>query len=221
MKIAYQDFSTVIETSVQKITSLVIEDAKTLYKFLGSMKNAVDGLDSGIVISKNETPINMQKTVILMSDFVSFSINHKYLISKIISRIEELSVNERFYQSSQRFLSDFEEHIMNMSLDLPCEIYFEKLTIQNILKSVGISILDDYDTLEQRILAYMDLVRELDGEKLFVLVNARCMIPEKRFDLMAEDALSKEHEILFVDNKEYPMMKNEERIVIDEDLCEI
>ncbi len=221
MKIAYQDFSTIIETSVQRITSLVIEDAQTLYKFLGSMKKAVDGVESGIVISKNETPVNVQKTVILMSDFVNFSVNQKGLLSKIIARIDELSVNERFYQNSQEFLAGLEEHIMNMSLDLPCEIYCEKLAMQNILKSLGISILDDYDTLEQKILAYMDLVRELDGEKLFILVNARCMIPEKRFNLMAEDALSKEHEILFVDNKEYPMMKNEKRIIIDEDLCEI
>lgn len=221
MKISYPDFSTVIETSEQKITSLIIEDSKTLYQFLSSMKKAVDGFDSELVISKNETPVNIQKAVILISDFVSFCINQKYLISKIISRIDELSMNERFYQNSQRLLSKLEEHIMNMAMDLPCEIYCEKLAMQNILKSVGISILDDYDTLEQSILAYMDLVRELEGEKLFVLVNARSMIPEKNFGLMTEEALLREHEILFVENREYPKMKNEERVIIDEDLCEI
>lgn len=221
MKIAYEDFLTVIETSAQRITSLVIEDAKTLYQFLDSMKKAVEGFDSGIIISKNETPVNIQKNVILITDFVGFGINQKYLQTKVISLLDELSVNERFYQDSQKFISGLEEYILGMSMDLPCEIYFEKLSMQNILKSVGVSILDDYDTLEQRILAYMDLVRELDGEKLFVFANSRCMIPEKSFNLMAEDALSKEHEILFIDNREYPMTGKEQRIIIDEDLCEI
>lgn len=56
---------------------------------------------------------------------------------------------------------------------------------------------------------------------LYCSYNVLNEINEKSFNLMAEDALSKEHEILFIDNREYPMTGKEQRIIIDEDLCEI
>lgn len=221
MKIAYEDFATVINTSNKNITSLVIEDARTLYRFLTAVKMAILGLDSNIIISKNDTPVNMTKEVILLSDFVNFDINQKHLLTKIIGELSDISVNERFYELTQNLLAQTEDHIMNIAMDLPCEIVFDKLNIQSILKGIGVSILDDYDSLEERILAYMELVRTLEGERLFILANARCFISQERFELMVNDILLKEYEILFVDCMEYPKVEGENRLVIDKDLCEI
>lgn len=221
MKIAYKNFSTVIETSANNITSLVIEDAQALYSFLTDIKSAADGDESSIVVSRDETPIIVSKEVILITDLVDFNINCKTLVSKIVNKLDNMSVDERFYQGSQELLALLESHIMEMAMDFPCELFCEKLNMQSILKGVGIAISDDYGSLEERIIAYMDLVREFDGKKLFIFVNSRCMIPYNRFVLLTDEILLKGHEVLFVDGIEYQRVEKETRIIIDEDLCEI
>ena len=85
-------------------------------------------------------------------------------------------------------------------MDFPCAISCEKLNIQNLLKGAGISIVDDYGNLEERILAYMDLVREFEEKELFVFVNLRCLVPPERLQLMIDTALTREYQILLIDN---------------------
>lgn len=221
MKIAYEKFSTVIEIIVGRFGSLVIEKPEVLYIFLEELKKTIEGADGSLTISRNDIPVTASKEVVLLTDFINFDINQKSFVSKIITKIDKLAVEEDTYTKFQEIFAEMEENILNLTLELPCELFFEKLNLQNILKGIGINILDDYSTLEERILAYMDLVQELEGRKLFVLVNARCLIPQKRFELMVETALQREYQMLFIDNKEYPKLEKEDRLIIDEDLCEI
>ena len=66
----------------------------------------------------------------------------------------------------------------------------------------------------------MDLEREFEGKELFVLVNLRCLISHEEMQKFAETALTREHLILLIDNKEYPKLSGENRTIIDSDLCE-
>jgi CRISPR type II-A-associated protein Csn2 len=221
MKIAYGKMTNVIEIQQDKVVSLVIENPKALYEFLIELKNAIEGTDTQIVISENDKPIEISPKVVLITDFVNFTINQKSLISKILSELEKTSKNEPFYTRSQEILSSFENYIFDMASSLPCEISCEKLNMSSVLHSAGIVVLDEYDTLEERLLAYMDLARELEKKELFIFVNVRCLIEHKRLQLMVDTALLREHKILFIDSMEYPRLAQEERTIIDNDWCEI
>ena len=96
-----------------------------------------------------------------------------------------------------------------------------KLSIQNLIKGAGITLIDEYDSLEERVLAYMDLSREFEGKELFVFVNLRSLLPTDKLQLLADTALNREHRVLLIDNMEYPKLEKEERHIIDNDLCEI
>jgi CRISPR type II-A-associated protein Csn2 len=221
MKIAYGKMANVIEIQQDKVFSLVIENPKALYEFLIEINNAIEGIDTQIVVSENDKPLAISKKVVLLTDFVNFTINQKSLISKILSELEKTSKNETFYARSQEILSLIENCIFDIASGLPCEISCEKLNVSSLLHSAGIVVLDEYDTLEERLIAYMDLARELEEKELFIFVNLRCLIEYERLQLMVDTALSREHRILFIDNIEYPKLKKEERIIIDNDWCEI
>lgn len=221
MKMAYEPFSTVLEITPKYVSSLIVEDAKTLYKLLTEIHQASDGYDSTVVFSRNDMPVSAQKEVSLLTDLIGFTMNQKSLITKIIAELDKKAVDEKFYQKTQQICSLLETHVMDMSMDLPCELLCEKMSIQSLLKAVGITIADNYDTLEEKLLGYMDLVRELVGRQVFVLVNSRCLISYEKMQLMVETALMREHEILLIDNKEYPKLDHEKRMIVDMDLCEI
>lgn len=221
MKIAYDKMSIVIEMFPDCVSSLVVENAPFLYQLLIDFKLVMEGEDSGIVVSIQDKPVSASKTMVLVTDFVEFTLNQKSLLAKVISELDKIAKNEIYYQESQKLLTSIENYILGLTLDFPCEISCEKLNIQNLLKGAGISIVDDYGNLEERILAYMDLVREFEEKELFVFVNLRCLVPPERLQLMIDTALTREYQILLIDNVEYPKLSKEKRIIIDEDFCEI
>ena len=218
MKIAYRELKNVIDVNTEMITGLVIENPEFMYKMLQEFRKATEGLDSDIVVSDNETPIPAQKTIAYITDFVDFTLNQKTLISKIMSELDKKSKNELYYEKSEQLLETIEMYIESIAGDLPCEIICEKLAV---IKAAGIEIIDDYDTLEERILAYMDLSREYEGKRLFVFVNLRSVVSYATLQLMMDTAITRDYRVLLIDNMDYKKLSCESRIIIDNDLCVI
>lgn len=221
MKIAYRELKNVIDVNTEMITGLVIENPEFMYKMLQEFRKATEGLDSDIVVSDNETPIPAQKTIAYITDFVDFTLNQKTLISKIMSELDKKSKNELYYEKSERLLETIEMYIESIAGDLPCEIICEKLNMLAVIKAAGIEIIDDYDTLEERILAYMDLSREYEGKRFFVFVNLRSVVSYATLQLMMATAITRDYRVLLIDNMDYKKLSCESRIIIDNDLCVI
>ena len=97
----------------------------------------------------------------------------------------------------------------------------DKLSLNNLLKSVGMRVIIDYNKLVERLFAYMDLVRRFEGEKLFLLVNLRSFVSLEDMALFMQTAVAHGLRVLLVDNQAYPLLPLERRRIIDSDLCEI
>lgn len=221
MKLAYKNFSAVIETSSKNVAAIVVENSEMMYRFLMDLRKAVEKTAGEIVISDDNRIIDFNKNVELLINFIQFELNQRTLLSKIMASMEEISESSSYYNDSQQILSQIEKHIMEITIDFPCDIICEKLNMQSIIKAIGIALPDDYSSLEEKLLAYMDLARDFLNKKLFILVNVRGLIPHNRLQMLIDSALSREHEILLIDNMAYPKLKQENRLIIDEDLCEI
>jgi len=97
----------------------------------------------------------------------------------------------------------------------------DKLSLNNLLKSVGMRVIIDYNKLVERLFAYMDLVRRFEGEKLFLLVNLRSFVSLEDMELFMQTVVAHGLRVLLVDNQAYPLLPLEKRHIIDSDLCEI
>lgn len=221
MKIAYRELKNVIDIDTDMITGLVIENPEFMYRMLQELKKATEGVDSDIVVSDNETPISAQKTISFITDLVGFTLNQKTLILKIIGELDRKSKCGLYYEKSEQLLETIEMHIGSLTDDMSCEIMCGKLNMLAVIKAAGIEIIDDYDTLEERILAYMDLSREYEGKSLFVFVNLRSVVSHDKLQLMINTAITRGYRILLIDNMDYKKLSCENRIIIDNDLCVI
>ena len=155
-----------------------------------------------------------------MTDFINFEINKKSLLTKALNCLNDFS-SSMYYERTQKLIADIENYILDMSMEFMFDVLCEKMNMLNVLKSVGLTIVDNSQTLEEKLLSYMDIVRELEGDKLFVMVNSRCYIPSNKFRDMVNTALDREYKMLFIDSVEYPKLDREDRYIIDKDLCEI
>ena len=66
----------------------------------------------------------------------------------------------------------------------------------------------------------MELVREFDGDKLFVTVNMRDWFSDESIQAFMHTVLSHEYKVLMIEACSHSRLCEEQRVTIDMDLCE-
>ncbi len=152
------------------------------------------------------------------------ALNYGYAIllgafNREIAALGSTAVNESYYMRTNELTAEIERYINDISFDLPCNVECNKLTIQSLIKAMGITICDDYDNDAERIIDYMELVREFDRDKLFITVNMRSYFTDDTMQLFCDTAVSHGFRLLMIDNMQYKRLNGEKRLTIDADMC--
>ena len=134
--------------------------------------------------------------------------------------MEQQAVSEDFFLKTSGLLGQLESYMDELSFSLPCDIVCEKCTVSGLVKSMGIHIRDDYEDPMERLLDYMELIREFDRDKLFVLVGLRSFFSDHAVSLFLKTALNHGFHILLMDCVDRQKLPQERRLTIDKDLCE-
>lgn len=221
MMLAHPQMDTIIDLSATGIHTLIIENQDFFRDFLQDIRSQVDGFAGKTVLSENNIPLEWNKRGELLDSFLSFQLNRKSLLSKIASSMEAAAMTEGFYLRTMGLLSQIECYLDDLAFSMDCDVECGPATIAGILKSTGISLREDYaDPLEQ-LLDYMELVRSYEREKLFVFVNLRSYYPDDRIRRFFQTVIDHQYSILLVDAWAHPKLPEEQRLIIDKDLCEI
>lgn len=223
MKFAYSDISGVFEWDNRLVPTLVIEDQTFFSRFLKDIYLSFDGVKTPVVLSVDDKPVDMSKYAEVIIDFINFDINRKPLINKICTALERIAVSSEHYVNTQRLLLEIERSVANWSFDFSCDIIANKISVSNIIRAIGIELSNDYSgngADAERIIDYMELVREFEHEKLFVMVNMRSYFSDSVIESFLETVLSHEYKVLLVDSKSHSRLKTEKRLTVDCDLCE-
>ncbi len=117
-------------------------------------------------------------------------------------------------------MRELEQYVLELSFDLPCNVFCSKMGIGGVLRSAGLEISNDYDNDLERLLDYMELTRELDREKLFIIVNLRSYFTDAEVSAFLSTVISHEYQVLLVDSASREKLPNELRVTVDNDLCE-
>lgn len=165
-------------------------------------------------------PLSFSKAAEYIDCFNGFSINRKTLLNKLTAALEQKANEEEHYLKTAELLSGIEAYIDELAGDIFVGIECAKVNVNALLKMAGISVCDDYDEPLERILDYMELVREYDRERLFVFVNMRSYFEDDELNRFFETVLSKELSVFLIDAFEGELLPHENRLVIDADLCE-
>lgn len=220
MKLAYPDLSVPIQFQHGYFSSLIIENPQLFYRLVDDLYWQCKGNDGAAVLSRNDSPIPIAGNLLLFTDFFSFEINQKNLLNKILSALEKQALSPEFYEKSQILLGEIEKLFHDLAFQNDIDLDFSRLSISSMLKAAGTCIKEDYQTLAEKILVYMDLMTMYDLAEVFVMVNSRSLLDYKTLDSLMETCCKKEYKVLLIDNTAYPKLIREQRTVIDYDLCE-
>lgn len=220
MKFSYLPIDHVFEFDEKSVLSLVIEEPNMFLSLSQDIFDQTQGLAGKSVLSEDNKTMDFSKNADIITSFFPFELNRKSLLTKILSELEKTSQNEVHYLETMELMAKIEKYLDDLTVDFPCDLEYNKLTISSVLKSVGIEVHDDSVSLAEKLLNYMELVREFDREKVFFTVNFRSFVDEKTAGQFIQTAVSHKYRVLMLESHSYPILQNEIRYTVDSDLCE-
>ncbi len=220
-RLVHPEISQQIEFEENRINTVVIENRDFFRRILTDLAKQINGEDGEFILSSDYAPIEISTHVELITQVIPFEINRKSLLTKIYAFAEHEAVNESNFTATQELLSHIERHIHALLFSCSYDFEIEKLNIGTIVKSIGIVLSENYDNELEKLLDYMQLVREFDREKIFIYVNLRSYFSDIDMEIFAKEAVSRKFQILLIENMENKRLSFEKRLIIDKDLCEI
>ena len=145
--------------------------------------------------------------------------NKKILINKVINRMQKLAMDEEHYYQTSELITLLESYLLDLSVELTGNIELSKITWENTIKAVGVEFADNYDSFAEKILDYMELVREYDSERIFITLNLWSYISDNEMNKFVNDVVVRGYKLLMLENTEYPIIEHEKRYIIDADKC--
>lgn len=221
MRLAHPYIFKVFDMSCSAANTLVVENKAFFRSLVAELCDQTGGNPGNFVLSEENVPLEMHKCAELIKDFVPFSPNQKSLLTKLTSRLEKVSLSEEFFLQTQELLRQAELLIWELSQDLPCDISCSKMSVLSILRGAGIEIVPEVEHPLEQLLDYMELVRVLDRDKLFILINLRSYYEDDETEAFLRTVLDRGFQVLLMDSHAASVLPMEARWTIDSDLCEI
>ena len=200
--------------------ALVVENPDFFRHLLCDLYGQLQGDDGKLILSEKGKPLAISKWVELVDNCIHFELNRKSLVIKICTAMERTAVSETFFLKTSELLCSLERYVDELAFELPGDIICEKCSVSALLRGIGIGLRDDYEDPLERLIDFMELVREFDRDKLFVLVGLRNFFSDVKVEAFLKTALDHGYRLLLLDSVARDKLSCEKRLTIDNDLCE-
>lgn len=220
MKLAYKNMECILDFSEGCVNELVIENKKMFFEVINSMMMQIDGLHGNCILSIADKPMEFSKYADLTVQFAPFELNRKSILTKLHSALEKNAQTSENYAKTAELLGELERYMLHLSEELPFEINCQRLAIGSVIKALSPEIDESDKKPLEKIFTYMELVRELDRDKLFIMVNMRSYFTDEDMEIFTESICLHDFKVLLLEAFAFPKLKHSNRFVVDNDLCE-
>lgn len=220
MKLVYKDMGHILSFDGGYVNELVIENKKLFFETVNSVIMQTDGIPGNWVLSVADKPVELHQYADVTIQFAPFQVNRKSLLTKLYNAIEQKSVNVENYIKTSTLICELKKYILQLAEDLPFELNCKNTAMGPLIRALALEIEEADKSPLERIFAYMELVRELDRDRLFVMVNMRSYFSDKDMNEFTKSACLHDFKVLLLGNVSETRLENAKRYTVDADLCE-
>ncbi len=220
MKLVHSQMGHILTFNNGCVNELIIENKKMFLKLVNDINIQSEGLKGDFILSIKDKPVEFSKYTDVTMQFAPFHINRKTLLTKLCSALEQKALLAENYVKTGEILSELEAYIIHLAEDFSFEIDCQRIAIGPILRAVSPEIEENNKSTLEKVFEYMEMVRELDKERLFIMINMRTYFTDNEMKLFIESVCLHDFKLLLVESTAFNILPNTKRYVIDEDLCE-
>lgn len=200
---------------------LIIENPTEFYKMVSGLDGQFDGQEGQFVFSTEGQIVPAGKYGAMISDVFHFDLNDKKLLTLLYKRLEGGAFGEKIMQFNAltaKAVEFFEE----LAFTTPFSLEYDEPQPSDYLKAAGLKFAKAYDSLEEKIVCYINVLIELKQCEFFVFVNLKSVLSDEKLEQIYAHCRAEQVGLLLIeDGKRRPLLSCEKAVIITEDLCEI
>ena len=215
-----------IETPIviteESVQLLIVENPSEFYNMVLDLDRLFDGEDGTFVFSSNGQIISPQKYGVMISDLFHFDLNDKKVVNLLYKKLESVALGEKVYLFNELSAKTM-AFIADVSYAVPFLLDFDESQPTDYFKLASVKFAKTYDSLEEKIICYINALIELKRCEFFVFVNLKSVLCKEKLLKIYEHCLAEQVGLLLVEsNRGFgALMPYEKAVIITEDLCEI
>lgn len=221
IQIAHIHLETPLLLSEEYVQLLIVENPAEFYQMVSDLDGQFEGVQGEFAFSRNSQLIDPAKCGAMVSDVFHFDLNDKKILTLLHKRLEGVAFGERmalFNELSAKSIEFLEE----LAFFVPFSLDYTQPQPIDYLKAAGVKFEKNYDSLEEKIICYLNALIELKKCEFFVFVNLKSVLDDEKLGQVYAHCRREQVGLLLIESKKQRALLPEEKaVIITEDLCEI
>ena len=200
---------------------LIIENPAEFYSVICDLNNQFEGVTGSFAFSRDGQALSPEKSGTMVTNIFNLDLNDKKILNLLYKRLESIALSENvslFNELNAKTIS----FIAELSYNVPFALDYEELQPIDYFKAASVSLEKAYESLEEKIVCYINALIELKKCEFFVFVNLKSVLNDEKLALIYSHCQKEQVGLLLLESsKARPLINNERAIIITDDLCEI
>lgn len=218
---AHVHLETALCISDEAVQLLIVENPAEFYYMVTELEKAFNGEESSFAFSCDGQNLAIAKCGEWIADPFHFDLNDKKILNLLYKKLEANAFNDKlflFNELSGKLVTFVEE----TATDLPFLLSYDEPQPMDYFKAASVKFAKTYDSLEEKLICYINAVLELKKCEFFVLVNFKSVLSDEQLSNVYHHCRNEQVGLLLVESgKLRPLLPQEKAVIITEDLCEI
>lgn len=221
IKIAHVHLETPLIVSDEFVQLLIIENPSEFYSMVLDLSDQFNGEDGIFVFSCENQIISASKRGVMVGDLFNFDLNDKKVLNLLYKQIESVVIEKNVV-----FLNELNAKLISLideiSYELPFALEYSEPQTLDYIKIANVKFSKNYDSLQEKIVCYINALIELKKCDFFVFVNLKSVLDDDKLLQIYSHCKNEGVGLLLVESmNKRKFLNGEKAIIITEDLCEI
>lgn len=220
MKLVHYDFSAPVELK-DNFLCLAVENKTLFRKYCADLYLQSQGFDGEFIFLDGEQRLNFGKSGQIIFDLFSLSLKDKKLTNGLYDRLKTIS-DEKYQAEFALITQSIYSYLdgIGIECDLPIE-YSENYFLSDLLKSAKVGFCENFGSLLEKVISYMQAVRDFTDIKALVFVNIRGYFDDAEYAEFLKHIAYSDISVVCIECAQSQRVCNEKILIIDNDMCEI
>lgn len=220
MRLVERELGLEIELKENVVSVIVLENVALRLHILEELYLQVNGKDGNWLLAENEKNYELSKKAEIILEPFSLELNNKKVKMKLYQDIKTISQDCCFAQGLE-----VHSHICNYLESLlermPYPVkYEEEWNILELLKAYGVELVEECDSICEKLFNYIKLISQVCGISIFITVNLKQYLTDEQIRELYKLAMYSKIQLVLIEfNMFNEKFDCEELYILDKDHC--
>ena len=222
MKLVYPEWSREVSFKENRFQLIVIENKPYFRRIVEELYEQIKTGRGRFVLSDGDRVIEISKKCELIITPFSLNIDDSRILKRIYKQLEEIALEEEL-QETREIIGAISGYLYRLSDYMECDLDIgDSIELQSIFKAAGVKPIYDRSDGISELIDYIYLLRSVLDLELVIIIGLRSFFSDEEVEAFYDTVSKRKIPVLLLENNlNGEIIKYEDVLTIDSDLCEI